>query len=278
VVGQIVNAIPELKDALTWAVQNQASQDALNAKIAQTPWYQQHSDPLRNLLLQAASDPATYAAEPQQRRGPGQPDRREDGPSRSTCGRWPTAVPGQRLDQRHLEVPHRPGRRDRQRDSGYAGDVAKYETQLNQVANDYGVPFTQGFIDDYVNKIQTGQGHGRTGSPASWSPARRRRTRSSPSSSTRADPAPDRGPLHGADVQDPGDPADVGGDHDPAIQKALSTVDPKTGSQTAMPLWQFTRQLKDDPRYDQTDGARKDAYTALGKIGAAFGFYTGSSV
>jgi hypothetical protein len=65
---------------------------------------------------------------------------------------------------------------------------------------------------------------------------------------------------------------------DPAIQKALSTVDPKTGSQTAMPLWQFTRQLKDDPRYDQTDGARKDAYTALGKIGAAFGFYTGSSV
>jgi hypothetical protein len=37
-------------------------------------------------------------------------------------------------------------------------------------------------------------------------------------------------------------------------------------------MWQFTRALKDDPRYDKTTTARTDAYSVLQQVGKDFGF------
>jgi hypothetical protein len=277
VIGQIVSAIPELKDALTWAVQNQASQDALNAKIAQTSWYQQHSDALRNMLLQQAADPATW---------------QQNLNNAADLVSQTAAKMGRRVDVWGLATQYLAsgwtgedlaahiglGAGIGSVDSGYAGDVAKYETQLTTIANDYGVPFTQGIIDDYVNKIQTGQDtvDGFTSLMAARAKAAHPQFADQFNAGMTLRQIAD--PYMAQMSQTLEIPQTSVAITDPAIQKALSTVDPKTGSQTAMPLWQFTRQLKDDPRYDQTDGARKDAYTALGKIGAAFGFYTGSSV
>lgn len=56
------------------------------------------------------------------------------------------------------------------------------------------------------------------------------------------------------------------------IQKALSTRDLKTGTPTLVPLWQFERELKDDPRWDKTKNAVNSAYDQAYRIGKAFGF------
>jgi hypothetical protein len=45
---------------------------------------------------------------------------------------------------------------------------------------------------------------------------------------------------------------------DPNFAKNLFSIDPKTGQQTAKPLWQYQVDLKKDPRWAYTDNARAD--------------------
>lgn len=47
-----------------------------------------------------------------------------------------------------------------------------------------------------------------------------------------------------------------------------------TPGSSAMPLWQFQNQLRQDPRWQQTDNARSTAYSLLGNLGKSFGFST----
>ncbi len=44
---------------------------------------------------------------------------------------------------------------------------------------------------------------------------------------------------------------------DPTIRKALQTTDPTTGKLVAKPIWQFEQDLKQDPRWLQTNNARE---------------------
>jgi uncharacterized protein YneF (UPF0154 family) len=44
---------------------------------------------------------------------------------------------------------------------------------------------------------------------------------------------------------------------DPTIRKALQTTDPASGKLMAKPMWQFEQELKQDPRWLQTDNARE---------------------
>lgn len=63
---------------------------------------------------------------------------------------------------------------------------------------------------------------------------------------------------------------------DPTIRKALTTFSPNDLSgpkqQTAMPLWQFEQQLKNDPRWDKTKNAAQTAYETAAQVGRDFGF------
>lgn len=45
---------------------------------------------------------------------------------------------------------------------------------------------------------------------------------------------------------------------DPTIRKTLQAVDPATGKVTQKPLWQFERELRQDPRWMETKNARED--------------------
>lgn len=63
---------------------------------------------------------------------------------------------------------------------------------------------------------------------------------------------------------------------------AASTATPSTSvagssatpGDTSMPLWQFTNQLRLDPRWQQTDNAKQSAYSMTASLGKEFGFST----
>ena len=58
----------------------------------------------------------------------------------------------------------------------------------------------------------------------------------------------------------------------PAIQKALTGFADKTGAPVAQTLWDFTKQLKDDPRWQYTQNAKADMASAGMGVLRSFGF------
>lgn len=67
------------------------------------------------------------------------------------------------------------------------------------------------------------------------------------------------------------DPSSVGLD-DPYIKEALGGLDPKTGTPTAMGMWDFEKKLRSDPRWAQTKQAKDSADGAAYSVLKSFGF------
>lgn len=58
---------------------------------------------------------------------------------------------------------------------------------------------------------------------------------------------------------------------DPTVTKALQYKDPKTGTNAAKPLWQFESDLRNDPRWRQTQNAQNTMMQTTHQILADFG-------
>lgn len=50
------------------------------------------------------------------------------------------------------------------------------------------------------------------------------------------------------------------------------TVQNGKSTATSTPLWQFEQQVRNDPRWDQTDNAKQSAASLVMQIGKAWGF------
>lgn len=273
VLAQIVNAIPDLRTTLEQSAQAGDSPDAFTAKIAATDWYKQHSDSLRNMLFQQASDPATYQnnltnAAALANQLAGALGRKVDANSLAyqyLANGW---------TQQQLQVAIAGGGIATEQGGVYAGGAGQLQASLKQAAEDYGVPFTDQFITDYVNKIQQG-----TDTQDGFNNLMKARAKAAfPQFATQID--------QGMTMTQIADPyaaqmaktlelpqTAIKWQSDPQIQKALSVRDPSTGQASSMPLWQFNQTLMNDPRYDHTTQAKTDAYTTLSEIGKSWGYY-----
>lgn len=274
VVAQIVNAIPELQTALQEAIKSQLSPDAFNAKIAATPWYKQHSQGLRDLLMLHASDPATYTQNLNTQvwkvhMAAAQMGRNVDLNSvalASMAGGWTDAELNAYIGTKGTLV-HQSGT-----GGALTGSAAQIESHLRQTAAAYGVPVTDKTISDSIQKIQVG--HDTTDGFDALMKARAKAA--FPHLATQIDA--------GMTVQQIADPymatyaktlelpQSTVTLSTPAIRKALLSQDPKTGQPTSQPLWQFEQTVKADPRYDKTDQAKTDAYSTLAQVGKDWGF------
>lgn len=58
---------------------------------------------------------------------------------------------------------------------------------------------------------------------------------------------------------------------DPLLQKALTNIDPETGKPSRIPLWEFTKQIRQDDRWQFTDNARDSYMGAASKFARALG-------
>lgn len=272
VLAQVVNSIPELAGVLQASAQAGDSPDAFLAKIAVTPWYQQHSDSLRNLLFQQSSDPATYQNNLNQANAlvtqlAGQLGRSVD----ANALAYQYLAEGWTQDTLRDAIASK-GTLVSEGSGAYAGNAGQLQAHLKQTAADYGVAFTDSFIDGYVNKIQSGQD-----TTDGFDNLMKARAKAAyPQFAQQID-----GGMTLQQIADPymatyskvlEVPQTAVTLNDPQVQKALAQVDPKTGTQSSMPLWQFEQQLKKDPRYDYTSQAKTDAYTTLHEIGQNWGF------
>lgn len=280
-VYQIANSIPELKNYLDQAIQGGWSQDKLVASVESSQWWMQHADTVRNLAIQEAAEPGTYKQTidnakqrislKAQQLGRGLDDSALSSlaiQTLTTNASWDDNVLSQAVTGSSSITKGEAG--------SYAGQAANLQQHMTQVAQSYGIPYTGDWMDGWISKVEAGA----DSLDGFTSLVQARAKASYPNLANQIDA--------GMTVKDVADPyistyaqtlevptTQVTLD-DPAIKRALSSVDPKTGQASTVPLWQFQRQLKDDPRYDKTQQARTDVYSTLGKVGAAFGFFTGS--
>lgn len=66
----------------------------------------------------------------------------------------------------------------------------------------------------------------------------------------------------------------VGGPTKVGATPTTTVVPAAQAATTTVPLWQFTQQLKQDPRWQQTDNAKQSAFSMLHSLGNAWGFST----
>lgn len=58
---------------------------------------------------------------------------------------------------------------------------------------------------------------------------------------------------------------------DPLLQRALTNIDAETGKPSRIPLWEFTKQIRQDDRWQMTDNARDTYMGAASKFARALG-------
>lgn len=281
-VYQLANSVPDLKKFLDQAVKDKWEPNRLKAQIESSPWWMQHAETTRNLVIQQATEPGAYNrnianATQQVWLKAQQLGRKID---HATAQRLALRTLTENFnwdDQRLSLLVADSTQLARGEGDSYQGTAAQYSSHMAKVAEDYGVPHTSAWLDSWVSQVESG----RNTLDAFDAVVKARAKAAFPHFATQIDA--------GMTVRDIADPyiqtyaktlevPETGVKlNDTAIQRALSQHGPDGTTRTAMPLWQFERQIKDDPRYDKTKQAREDAYGALGKIGSAFGFYTGSN-
>lgn len=272
VTANLVNAIPELRGILSDAVRDGRSIDWVNAQVAVTPWYQQHGQRMRDLLMQAATDPAEY--QQQLENAQNHVKLMAEG-----MGRTPDV---NTLAYQYLAYGWDDQTLQQQISifSGFSttpegtlvGTAAQYTDHLKEVAQSYGVPYTDSFINEYASRIQAG-----FDSPDGFDALMRARAKAAfpqfaaqiDAGQTIAQVADPYMATYAKTLEVPQTSVTL---NDPLIKKALSSTAQDGATQQAMPLYQFEQQLKNDPRYDKTDQARTDAYSTLAQVGKDFGF------
>jgi hypothetical protein len=278
----MANSVPGLKGYLDQAVAEKWTPERLTAAIQSSDWYKQNADTARNLVQLQTTDPSTYnlnltnAVNLVQLKA--QQLGRSIDPATAQWLALRTLTENASWDDQRLTAMVSTFTNIARGDYGaYMGQAAQLADHMSKVAQSYGVPFTDGAIDWYVNSIE----QGKDTLDGFDSIMRARAKAQYPQFAAQIDA--------GQTIRDIADPyiaqyaqtLEVPETevtlNDPYIKKALSQTAQDGQTQTAMPMWKFERTLKDDPRYDSTKQAKDDAFATLNKIGKDWGFVGASS-
>lgn len=275
-VGQLTNAIPELRGLLSQAAQQEWSPDTLDNAIRNSTWWKRNGDAARNLAIAAATDPATYSKNLRAATG------KVDLLARS-MGLAPMSAARAQQVAMHFIVSGYDETTMRSwlaRNVGLGkgeagalqGDAAQFEEHIKQVADNYGVPMSQAWVQSQIKNIQTG-----TNTMDGVEAVLRARAKAAfPHLADQLDA--------GMNVREIADPyiatmsqtlemAETDIDlSNPEIKRALQVKDAKTGAFSTKPMWQFQRELKDDARWDSTNNAKQEAYSMVQRLGKDMGF------
>jgi hypothetical protein len=273
VVGRIANAIPELRAKLQQAAAAEWPIDRFNLEVQNTTWWRTHSDTAREFIQLSITDPKTYDTRVQNAAEKIALIAYELGlqPLGGSVGRnlaLQALTSG--WDDQQIRTQLAGKYQPRLVNGVHTGQYADTEAQLHALATNYGVPFTDAFLSKQVNDIQRG-----FNSVDGFEALARARAKSAyPQFAEQLDA--------GLTLRDIADPyistmantlelAETDIDlTEPWIKKALTQKNPD-GTAGAVPLWQFERQLKDDPRWDKTKQARDDAFQTVRQLGKDFG-------
>ena len=281
-VYSLASAVPDLKDLLDQAIQAKWTPENFKARVESTNWWKANGDAARNLVISRAADPATYRQNLAAATDSIILKAQQMGRGLSLATAQKLALRtlsenGQWDDNRLSELVANTAVLSHGEGGSYKGQAANLFDHMTTVAQNYGVGYTSGWLETWVNEIESGRN-----TLDGWESVMRSRAKAAyPQFANQLD--------SGMTVRDIADPyistyaqtLEVPETQvtlkDNYIKKALSQTGQDGTTQTSMPLWQFQRLLKDDPRYDRTQQAKTDAFTTLNKIGKDWGFVGASA-
>lgn len=273
-IGEMANAIPALKSIFLEAAKQEWPVDRLNLEIRDSQWFKLYGESARNWITLNATDPATARrnllnATSKVSLIMNEMGIAENGETASQLARA-TLVQGMDSDAMIRAYIAANGKLNYSPAGTLTGSAAAMENQMRQIATNYGVASTGDNLKARLRNILAG-----TDTLEGWETLMRTRAKAAYSHFAEQLDS-------GMTMRDIADPyiatmantleiAETDIDlTDPYIKKALTQNLPD-GLPGAQPLWQFERQLKNDPRWDKTKQARTDAYATIRQIGKDFG-------
>lgn len=271
-VGQLAAGIPDLRAILDRAIREEWVPEQFTRTLMDSAWWKTNAESVRQLTRLQATDPATYEqnlrnAENKLQMMAGQMGRTIDQPRAMALHVLLGNFDDEQIKQ-HISMT---SKMTATPDGNLMGDSAQVGNYLREVATNYGMAFTERNVRDAVWRIQSGMD-----TIDGWEALARQRAKAQfPHLAQQIDA--------GMTVRDVADPyiatyaqtleiPETGVRlNDPKVMQALNQRNPD-GSSSTKPMWQFQRELKDDPRWDKTNNAKQEAFGMLSRIGKDFGF------
>jgi hypothetical protein len=270
--GLLASSIPELKAKLEQGAKDEWTPDKFWAEIQQTKWWNTTSETRRQATILSKTDPGTWAqtvantAQKVARMAAEMGVRMARADIESAAK--DSLVMG--LDDTMLrDIVGRRGAAGTGQD--YRGAAAEMEAQIRATYVNNGLRLTDDVARRNVNEILAGRQ-----TLATYENLARQQAKSRyPNLAEQLDAGMtvrDVASPYLAQMADTLEINEVDLDlNDQAIQRALTDRDEK-GTARTKPLWQFERELKDDPRWDKTKNAQNQTYDMLARIGQDWGF------
>lgn len=274
-VYQLAKSIPELNGYLQDAIKHGWTPEKLTATVESGKWWMQNADTVRQLAILHATEPGTYKQ--QVANAQRLIMLKAQAMGRSFDSKTLNSLVFQTLTQNASwddQVLTSMVSRQSVIKAGDSrlGQVAQLQDHMTQVAQSYGVAYTQKNLDGWADRIQGG-----FDTVDGFESLMRARAKAQyPHLAGQIDAG-----MTVRDVADPYlstmaatlelDEGAIDWNKDPHIKKALAQVG-QDGAMTAQPMWQFERTLKNDARYDHTKQAKDDAMSTIATIGKDFGF------
>jgi hypothetical protein len=270
--GLLASSIPELKAKLEQGAKDEWTPDKFWAEIQQTKWWNTTSETRRQATILSKTDPGTWAqtvantAQKVARMAAEMGVRMARADIESAAK--DSLVMG--LDDTMLrDIVGRRGATGTGQD--YRGAAAEMEAQIRATYVNNGLRLTDDVARRNVNEILAGRQ-----TLATYENLARQQAKSRyPNLAEQLDAGMtvrDVASPYLAQMADTLEINEVDLDlNDQAIQRALTDRDEK-GTARTKPLWQFERELKDDPRWDKTKNAQNQTYDMLARIGQDWGF------
>lgn len=270
----VLNSDPGLAKKFNQAVKQSWSPQRFIAEVRSTQWFKTHSEAARNWDVLRTSDPATATERLNQTRALVRDAAVQMGAQMSEAEVTRLSTNVLRFGWNDSQIKDTMAGAIKQGAVGtYGGQAAANADQLQQVAIQNGVKLSDPTLRQWLVRIGAGE------SIDGFESYVRGMAKSSfpglPESLTKQ---LDAG-MNLADIADPykqtmaqvlelnPDSIDM---FDPTIRKALQATGPD-GKPTSKPMWQFEQELKQDPRWMQTDNARDSLMTAGQQVLRDFG-------
>jgi hypothetical protein len=272
-VGQIANAIPELKTILEQAIKGEWVPEQFTREVMDSNWWKQNSDSARRLAILQKTDPTTYWQNLKNATDKivlmGQQMGRTQTRAQSGYVALQALLQGWDDEQiRRFLSNAQLGNNE----GAYRGDAAQLDSHMREVAQNYGVAYTKTGLETWINSIQSG-----ANTLDGWEALMKSRAKAQYAHLADQIDA-------GMTVRDIADPyiasyaqtlevaeTTIDWQNDVNLKRALQMHDGK-GGLTTKPMHQFVRELKNDPRWDNTQNAEQEAYRMVSKLGKDMGF------
>lgn len=270
-VQSLFNANPELKKLFGQAVKAGWTSQKFQAALRDTKWFKSHSQSERDYLTLQYGDPATAKLKLQQAvtqarqlaasLGTGVSSKAISAAAYNIVAKGWTSSDAQYYLGQYVTF----------KDGGTGGSAGQALDQLHQFSYSMGIKNSDKWYQDFARNIARGSSTAEDAQAA----IRKQAMSLFPQWQKQLE-----GGQTVADIANPymqsmsqilEMPAGSINLFDPTIKKALQYKDPKTGQNTAQPIWQFETQLRSDPRWKSTKNAQDSMMQAAHQVLSDFG-------